>query len=264
MASQDDTIIDFVRINGPVLPHQVAKLLNYSIMMTSAILADLTQREKLLLTNLKAGGSPFYYLKGQDSNLQRLSSHLGDVQKKAYAYMKEKQVLRDKDCEPWKRVALREIKDFAIRLRVVQGGVEEIFWKWYLLPEDQTRNKVEELLYGEKSVLPEKVVTEKRDVQENLIKKKDAKKTHQKKPSQAQDSQFAMLVKKYVEDKKAKVLKEDVRKKDIEINLDIEVPSEFGMMKFFVAARNKRKVNEADLSLAYNQARGKPVLFLTT
>ena len=60
------------------------------------------------------------------------------------------------------------------------------------------------------------------------------------------------------------MLKEDVRKKDIEINLDIEVPSEFGMMKFFVAARNKRKVNEADLSLAYNQARGKPVLFLTT
>ena len=60
--------------------------------------------------------------------------------------MKEKKVIRDKTAQPWQRVALREIKDFAIPLNVGVSGEYEIFWKYFLADNDETKLLIKENL----------------------------------------------------------------------------------------------------------------------
>ena len=69
----------------------------------------------------------------------------------------------------------------------------------------------------------------------------------------------------YFINKKAKILKYKVIKKGREIDLTAKIPSEVGDVKFFVKFLNKKKINDADLSLAHNKAqlRKMPLLVLT-
>ena len=61
----------------------------------------------------------------------------------------QNKILKDYEQEPAIRVALRQIRDFAIPLQVNYENKIEIFWKWYLID-----NKEMELLI--KSKLSEK------------------------------------------------------------------------------------------------------------
>jgi len=64
---------------------------------------------------------------------------------------------------------------------------------------------------------------------------------------------------------KIEILNEEIVKKDKEFNFLVEIPSNLGRLKYFVKVRNKKKINEGDLSLEYNEAQAKslPLLFLT-
>ena len=117
-----EEILDLVKREGPVLPAQLAKEINTNILFASAILSELVDKKHLILTNVKKGGSPFYYIKGQENKLEALSEFLGGKPREIFDLLKEKKVIRDKTAQPWQRVALREIKDFAIPLNVGVSG----------------------------------------------------------------------------------------------------------------------------------------------
>ncbi len=59
---------------------------------------------------------------------------------------------------------------------------------------------------------------------------------------------------------------DEIIKKGSEVNLIISVPSHLGNIKYYVKAKNKKSISDADLILALNegQQRKLPVLFLTT
>ena len=109
-------VLSIVQSNGPILPVKISKIINQNILFTSAILSELVDRNQILLSKAKIGGSPIYYIKGQEEKLQELYDYLGDAQKKTYNLLKENMVLKDSECEPFQRVALRELKDFAVQI----------------------------------------------------------------------------------------------------------------------------------------------------
>ncbi len=145
--TDQDKILSLLRMNGPSLPFKVAKALNTEILFASAHLADLTAQGKVKISNLKIGGSPLYYVPGQEHQLYNFAS--GNLNPKDYAVLnklKEQKVLPERSLELLEKVALRSLKDFAIPLQVTVEGKAELFWKWHLLSEQETNEAIERVL----------------------------------------------------------------------------------------------------------------------
>ena len=141
--------------------------------MASAHLAELTASSRLKISTIKVGGSPLYYLPGQEAQLQKYTSNMNDKEKKAFDLLSQNKVLRDSEQEPVIRVALREIKDFAIQLNVNYDGNKEVFWKWYLANDQEAEQLIKsKLQILEKPI--EKKAEEKIEATEQKIEEKTA------------------------------------------------------------------------------------------
>src|SRR3989344_2080062 len=165
---------------GPVLPVRVAREINTDIIFASAILSQLVSEKRVMLSHANIGGSPLYYVSGQEMKLQVLYDKLAHIEKKAYSLLREKRVLIDSEQEPSIRVALRNIKDFAKMLNVESEGNVDIFWKWFLVSDkeaeqiiDEILSKVNKVKEEVKKAKEEKAKVEK--VKEEKIKEKQAK-----------------------------------------------------------------------------------------
>ena len=137
MGGNQEKILETIRMQGPVLPAKIAKILNTNILLASAQLSELVDSKKIHYSHTKVGGSPVYYLKGQEPRLQELYTNLNDKEKQAYDELKSKKVLKDLNLSPLMRVALRSIKDFAVPINVNHDNKTELFWKWYLLSNEE-------------------------------------------------------------------------------------------------------------------------------
>ena len=124
----NERILAFVKEKGPVLPVQVSKEINDSILMTSARLSELLSSKHIKISYVKVGSSPLYYFQGQESKLQNFTDNLHEKEKKAYELLRQNKVLKDSVQDPVIRVALRQIKDFAVPLQVSYENKTEIFW----------------------------------------------------------------------------------------------------------------------------------------
>jgi hypothetical protein len=245
MGELKDQVLSIIRTKGPALPVQVSREINRDILFASAILAELTSRKIVKITYLKIGGSPLYYIGGQESRLQALSKYLGEKPRKIYTLLQEKKVLRDRALEPWQRVAIREIKDFAISSTVNFEGYTEIFWKWYLTPEEVAKRIIVSM------VKPK----EEKPLVTPIVKEI---------PKKIEATEFLQKMHNYFNQNKIKVLSQEILRKNSEIDYIIEVSSDLGNLTFFGKVKNKKKINDGDLSLAYSKAKGRPLLFLTT
>ena len=135
--SNQELILNTIKMKGPVIPNQIAKVIETDILFASAHLSELVSSNKLKISNTKIGSSPVYYLPGQESRLQELYKYLNDKQQKAFGMLKEKKILKDDQLEPVIRVALRAIKDFAVPLQITINNEKILFWKWYMLSNDE-------------------------------------------------------------------------------------------------------------------------------
>ena len=150
-----DQILLYIKANGPVVPTRIAKVIKSEILIASAHLSDLATQGKVKVSNLKIGGSPLYYLHGQEDQL--LNFVQGNTNPKDYAVLEvlmEKKVLRESTLDLLSKVALRELKDFAIPLHVRTKDSAELFWKYYLLSSEQTNELIGTILMSEE---PQKV-----------------------------------------------------------------------------------------------------------
>jgi hypothetical protein len=137
MESNQEKILAEIKAKGPVLPAQIARLLHTNILLASAQLSELVDDKKIFYSHTKFGGSPVYYLKGQEPKLQELYSNLNDKEKQAFDELKARKILKDAALTPLLRVALRNIKDFAVPVNVNHNGQTELYWKWYLLSNEE-------------------------------------------------------------------------------------------------------------------------------
>lgn len=143
-----DQILEFLKITGPTIPTKVAKTINSDIIIASAHLSDLAAQKKVRISSLKFGGSPLYYLSGQEDQLYGFAaSNLNPKDMAVLDRLKDEGVLREATLDLLSKVALRALKDFAVPLQVRTPDSSELFWKWHLLPDDTTNHLVREILY---------------------------------------------------------------------------------------------------------------------
>lgn len=151
-----DEVLDIVRKKGPLLPREVVKDLGKSdTLMVGAVLSQLVNSNHVKVTNTKIGASPTYYCPGQENNLTSLSKYLNEKDKRAYDLIESKKIIRDSKQEPLMRVSLRAIKDFAKPLEINVNDQKEIFWKWYLLSNEEAIKKIKEFFAPKIETKPE-------------------------------------------------------------------------------------------------------------
>jgi len=146
-------IVYFISLRGPSLPVHIAKEIQTTILFTSVFLSELVSDKEIKISYLRVGSSPVYYLQGQEPQLEKFSEYLPGKEKEAFSLLKEKKFLKDKEQEPAIRVALREIKDFAIPFQ----KNNEIYWRYYLISESEFQEEIKEKKEtSKKIVIPEK------------------------------------------------------------------------------------------------------------
>lgn len=303
-----DKIISLIKIKGPIVPVQISREIGQNILFTSAILSELVSKGRLKVSNLKiGGGSPLYYQPGQEAQLTRFVSNLNEKDKKTYLLLREHGILRDRELDALTRFSLRIIKDFAAPLQVTLNEHSEIFWRYFLLSNDEAEQRIRKLLgiqevaKEEKSELQEPSLdldaagksashqadglqppasglepapasqasgqsaeevelVAKKEVQKELVK---PQRIHKKISSKGLDS-FYWKVTDFFEKNKIKVLSEEIIRKG-DYHFIVEVNSVVGIMTYFCIAKNKRRINEGDISILSIRARAKnlPPLLLT-
>ncbi len=360
MLSQEK-VIEIVRMKGPVIPGQVAKIVGTNILFASAALSELVDSKKLFLTSTKVGSTPVYYAEGQESRLQELYEYLNEKDQKAFDLLKEKRILRDDELEPLMRVAMRNIKDFAVPLQISANSEKILFWKWYMIGNDEAevlirshlgkedenkkieqekaeeeQKKQEEETRKEeeqkKKEAEEKVAKEKKEAElrekkrqeeerrkeEEQKKKEEQRKIEEQKKKEAEEKaakekkeaelrekkrqeeerrkqqeqrgsekkqeeenkeqknisllkedtgdEFFNQVIKYFKENSINIVEHKVIRKKSEIDMTVRLPSVVGNLEYYCKAKNKKKVNDGDLSSAFVQGQMKkmPVLFLMT
>jgi hypothetical protein len=156
-----DKILSFIKVTGPTLPAKVAKNINTNILLASAHLSDLASQGKIKISKLKIGGSPLYYLSGQEGKLFDFASD--NVNPKDFLVLeklKDQKVLREADLELVEKVGLRNLKDFAIPLNVNIPNKTELFWKWHLMSNEEANIHIKEILTGVKETIATEEVPE--------------------------------------------------------------------------------------------------------
>lgn len=231
----------------------MARSFKLDTILASAFLSELIANKKIRVSNTKVGGTPVYYSPGQEPRLQELGPKLSEKPRKAFELLKEKKVLVDRLCEPWQRVALREIKDFAVPLSTEIEGKEEIVWKWYLTPLEEVEKLVLPLLSKKAEKEEAKPVAEKKAAKQEVIRE-EKQVTEKAKPAKAVGvNTFYHQLLEFFKAKNVQLLDESIIRKNVEITFTAKIHSNLGTLTYHIKAKNKKKISEADLSLAYSE-----------
>ena len=278
-------VLEYIRMRGPVIPVQISKQIGSNILFAGAVLSELLANGKIKISTAKIGGSPVYYFPGQESRLSMLYQYLHQREKHVYDLLRQNKTLKDRALQPVERVALREIKDFAYPLQVN----DELFWRWYLINEEEAKMLVNQLLEQEKpkqEIVEEKKIEIQQEIKPEIIKpeiqiqeqklqpilKIETKKEVKEKPEskkkvkrETKAKDFALMLKNYFDEKQINIVEENIVKKGKEFDYIIEIPSKIGNIRMFLSAKDKKKLNDADLSLAHNKSQLKklPLMILT-
>ena len=141
-----DKILQLVRMRGPLLPSQINKEVKTNVLFASAMLAELVSSGNLVVSNLKIGGSPLYYSHGQEARLESFLNHLNEKDQITYRRLKAERIFYDQEQDLLTRVSVRNIKEFAKPLEVTVGEQKFLFWKWYLLSQQEAEQLIQEKL----------------------------------------------------------------------------------------------------------------------
>jgi hypothetical protein len=141
-----EKIIEVIKRKGPSLPIQISKEVGLSSLFISAFLSELAGEKKVKISHLKVGGSPLYFLEGQEEQLEKFYNYMHPREAEAFLLLKEKKILKDDEQKPAIRIALRSIRDFAVGFK----KDEAIFWRYAPVPESEIISILEPKLGSEK------------------------------------------------------------------------------------------------------------------
>ena len=267
-----ESLLNIVKLRGPVLPADVHKQMGTDLMFAAAMLAELVSNRNVRITNVKMGGSPFYYLDGQEFKLQDLMKHLNSKDREVAERLKKEKIIRDNDCSSLERFSLRQIKDYAYPIKVNNNNQVEIFWRWYLFSEEDAKREIVDILtprveepIREIQHAEEKIAEVKLEAPRVKEEIKEEKKEPRKKIKRIpkKDLGFEDRVLDFFNKSGIEIVEEKMIKKDKEMNYVARVNSGIGKLDYFVKVKNKDKISESDLSLALNEAGKLPCLFVS-
>ena len=199
------------------------------------------------MSHLRIGSSPLYFISGQEDQLERFSQYLRSKEKDAFLLLKDKKILRDSEQQPAIRVALREIKDFAVPFE----KDNEIFWRYFLTEESpnietEKEEKVEEEIIGE--IKTEKPGQETKE-EKPKTKNKTASKTRKTIKTKKKDENFFNKIKDFLEKQNIEII--DIKDfKNNEAILKIKKQENEELLFVF----NQKKITEKEITKSYKKA----------
>ncbi len=298
----EDQILSFIRASGPTIPSKVAKVIKTEILIASAHLSDLSSRGKVKVSSLKWGGSPLYYVPGQESMLYNFAKdNLNPKDFDVLELLRNEGVLREAELELLPRVALRSLKDFAVPLQVTTPEKTELFWKWHMLTNQDANDRIANILRPPMAIPVEvepevPIATQPAprvlEVSVPAVAAKE-KKTPGRKPKEKQQTiggaeivevkkpidellilseepkqvfkladPFFPILSDYCSYMNMSILDGELIRKNAEINLRAVLNTPLGKVNFFCKAKKKAKVDEKDLSAAFIEAQMKKLPLL--
>lgn len=259
MPTQDTTpikekILSVLQRRGPSLPAHVASEVGLSMLFASAFLSELISDRKIVISHMKVGNSPLYYIEGQEAKLENYAEHLKSKEKDAFLLLKKEKILKDEIQHPAIRVALRYIRDFAIPFK--KEG--EIFWRYFTEPVPDLKSIEKPKLESIKEEKPvelnifDKESSEKEKKEIPIIKPKPKKKITSKRKSisSKKNEIFFNKVKEFLLEKSITIIEvESLSKND----LILKVRSKGKELLLF--AYNKKRINELEIVKASKKAK---------
>ncbi|MEK6890354.1 MAG: hypothetical protein AABX35_04145 [Nanoarchaeota archaeon] len=284
MPQTKEMILTFIKTRGPSLPVHVAQYIKTSPLFVSAFLSELYREQKLLMSDLKVGSSSLYLLPGQEQMIENFTQFLNQKEMEAFNMVKKEKLLEDQKLPPAIRVAIRQIKDFAIPLKIKNEGNEILFWKYAFTPDSEIELIINPVKKEEKPTLPAISVpththqhppsTQIQQLQQTvqpiqleikvedkpLIKAKEEK-PKKEKIKKKQESKFLDDLKDYLKAKDIEIL-EQIEEKSKEFTAKIRINDIFGKQEYFLIAKERKKVKEEDLTLVLHKANQNKMLAL--
>lgn len=281
LSETKEKIMGVIRLRGPSLPVHVARETGLSMLLASAILSELLSEKAIKISNLKVGGSPLYFLPGQEYLLEKFYTYLPAKEREAFMLLKQNNILQDSKLEPAIRVALRSIKDFSFPIVIKQDNREIIFWRFFAFPREEAMKEIESIFKAREEKKEEREKEErkeeKRKDMEVREKKKQKKKGKEsslleiKKPVRKgkERSGFVLNVIKFLNELGIGIVKElDFKKREFSaiIRKDLRFGLDLGKTNLFLIAKDKKRVSENDLAIALQKAQSMKMfaLFLST
>lgn len=252
-------ILSIIKLKGPALPAHIARETNMSILFAGAFLSELISERKLKITNMKVGSSPIYYIEGQESKLERYSKHLKSKEKEAFEILKQKGILKDTEQHPAIRVALRSIKDFAVPFK----KQKEIYFRYITVPEsqlkiDKSKPTVKPLLKTlSPSLIKSKILESSGKEKQTLDIFDDEGKPIQELPETKKEkpkSEFVTKILNFLNQRNI-IIQEEIELKKRECSLIIIVNSQIGPIRFFLIAKDKKRISTDDLVSTIKKAK---------
>jgi hypothetical protein len=267
-------IVDIIQNKGPSLPIQIAKILNMNSLFASAFLSELSQEKRIKVSHLKVGGSPLYFLQGQEPLLENFSKFLNSKELEAFSLLKEKKILKDSGQEPAIRVALRSIRDFAIAFK----DNEDIFWRYNSVPETEVieifKKTKQETIEIKNEIIAEQPKQDIKEKPKKTRKKQEPKIIEDKIIEQTPGFQNPLAKTTIIKKEKPKsefVLKiiefanknfkliQEKEYKSREYTCIVQANSDFGPINFLTHAKDKKTISEKDLKNLLSTAQSIPL-----
>lgn len=258
-------IIHHISTNGPSLPASIASQLKVPLLFISAFLSELYREEKLMMSHMKIGTSSLYLLPGQEKDLEKFIQHLNQREREALSILRSKKILKDSELSPVHRVAIREIKDFALP---VQKN-NELTWEYAFADKTQ---EVE----IKKEILEEKKVEIKENIEEKLKEDNNEIKIKKTKPKKVQkivepfslslsnaelNTPLSDEVKLFLE-KNNYLIQNLVKADKKECIFKASINGPHGEQSYLVHACNKKKLKEEELTSILKDAHNQRLLAL--
>lgn len=259
-------ILSTIEKNGPSYPAKIAREVSISPLFIGAFLSEMVAERKLILSSMKVGSSPLYYVTGQEEQLEKFFSFLNHKEQEAVLALKRAQTLHDDSLDPAIRVAMRKLKDFALPTEHDMQGEKKIIWRYFLAKDIPLPEK----RHAEKPI-PVSPVAEPAEAQAvqpapvNMEAPHASTHAKPKKPKQKKESNFAIKVKDKLEKDKISIL-DEFAVKPKEYLAKIAMETRFGRQEFYMSAKDKKKITEDDLAIALHKASAErmPAILLAT
>ncbi len=296
LESQKQKVLEFIETHGPSLPIRISSYLKSDSLIVSAFLSELLKEKKLMLSNMRVGNSPLYFIRGQEFQLENFFQYLGSKEREAFELLKEHGVLEDQRLLPPIRVALRSIKDFSFPFEY-KG---KLYWHFIKLNQDKAIEMIDNrhkdkpfiekikrvVLPKEQKIEMQKPLIEKglkTDFQEQGVRKQgievEKKQAEfispvkekpllnlksQKKVRIKEKSDFVFDVIDFLE-RKSFILDNEIDYRKKEYFADVKVDSQLGKVNFYCIAKDKKTITENDLNQALQKSNEekKPVLLIS-
>jgi len=249
-------IIQLLEKNGPSLPVQISKQIGLNSLFISAFLSELLDSKMIKVSHLKVGGSPLYFLEGQEKQLEPYYKYLHPREAETFLFLKKHKLLKDSEQDPAIRVALRSIRDFAIGFK----KQEEIYWRYYLISDQEIRDLLKpKKEKSKKSKTTDKPTTSKQEIPKpkpgftNPLAKKQEKPKKQK-----QKSEFVLRTINFIQTNNLQIIEEKEYKAK-EYNCLTQINSQLGPITFLTQAKDKKSITKKDFEKLLSQAQSIPL-----